>query len=64
MILSILSPLIDINNNKLKKEEIDCEIRFYPSCKYDCNYGISKISIGYQNLFYRSSYGCSGGTLK
>ena len=46
-------------NNELKKEEIDCDIRFYPSCKYDCNYPINTSSIGYQNLFYRSQYGFS-----
>ena len=46
-------------NNELKKEEIDCDIRFYPSCKYDCNYSINTSSIGYQNLFYRSQYGFS-----
>ncbi len=46
-------------NNELEKQEVDCDIKFYPSCQYDCNYSISTNLIGYQNMFYRSHYGFS-----
>ena len=41
-------------NNELKKSEIDCDIKFYPFCKYDCNYSINSQEIGIKNFFYRS----------
>ena len=44
-------------NNELKKSEIDCDIKFYPFCKYDCNYSNNSQQIGIKNLFYRSING-------
>ena len=44
-------------NNELKKREIDCDIKFYPFCKYDCNHSTNSQQIGIKNFFYRSTNG-------